>query len=69
MTTLAKHLPAIFVLAIASGFLGALVAIGGITGKYAVTVFLAVLTGVGTLIGMKIGATATTTTAAKKAET
>lgn len=59
MKTLAQHLPAILVLAIAAGFLGALAAISAITGTEAVTVFLAVLAPVATVIGVKIGTTAT----------
>ena len=62
MTTLGKHLPALLVLGIVAGFLGALTAIGAITGHYAVTVLLAVLAVVGTALGFKIGATAAAST-------
>lgn len=61
MSTLAKHLPALLLLAIAAGFVGSLAAIGAITGTDAVTVFLAVLAPVATVIGVKIGATSAST--------
>jgi hypothetical protein len=73
MKTVAAHLPALIVLGIAAGLVGALAAIGAITGTEALTVFLAVLAPTAALFGVKYGATAsaaaaptttTTTTAA-----
>lgn len=60
MTTLKNHAAALVFLAIVLGFLGSLVAIGSITGKFALAFAGPVMTGVAAFIGFKIAATATT---------
>jgi hypothetical protein len=62
MNTFLKHLPALIVLAIIAGTIGALAAIGTITGTQALTFLGYGVVVAGTLMGVRIGATAASTT-------
>ena len=64
MTTFLKHLPAIILAAIGIGAVTALGVEGTISGAETVTLFGTVLALTGTLLGVRIGATAVGATAA-----